>query len=214
MQLHTAAAHAGRAGVSRTGAYSFSPQAPARAASPFSRCSILLAPGFQGALALDWRHRLPEFSTVRQAEWEIPDLDIWAQSILKAARRLPQPVVVVAQGFACLATVRAAALRPGVIAGALLTAPSDPVRLGFQERLADLTLDLPSVLVCNEGDQELPPERAWQWALHWNSQFASLGQGGHAGAHSGHAGWQRKPELGFDLLEQLCRRVAAPAEAA
>jgi len=52
------------------------------------------------------------------------------------------------------------------------------VRLGLQERLADLTLDLPSVLVCNEGDQELPPERAWQWALHWNSQFASLGQGG------------------------------------
>jgi len=31
------------------------------------------------------------------------------------------------------------------------------VRLGLQERLADLTLDLPSVLVCNEGDQELRP---------------------------------------------------------
>jgi uncharacterized protein len=210
MHLHTAAAHAGHAGVSR-GAYPFPPQTLARSASPFSRCSILLAPGFQGALALDWRHRLPQFSTVRQSEWEIPDLDIWAQSILKAARRLPQPVVVVAQGFACLATVRAATLQPGVIAGALLTAPSDPVRLGLQERLADLTLDLPSVLVCNEGDQELPPERAWQWALHWNSQFASLGQGA---VRSGHAGWQRKPDLGFDLLEQLCRRVAAPAEAA
>ena len=213
MQLHTVSAPAGRAGVSRFGAHSFVPRPLARPVPALSACSILLAPGLDEALAQDWQHRLPQFHTVWQSERQAPDLDAWAQGIIRAASRMPRPVVVVAQGFACLATVRAAALRPGVIAGALLTATADPVRFGLQQSLSDLSLDFPSVLISNEGDRELPPERAWQWALHWNSQFASRGQGGRgSSARPGDAGWQRRQEL--ELLEQLCRRVAAPAEAA
>jgi len=211
MQLHAASALAGHAGVSQVGAFPLAPRSLTRPAPAWSRCSILLAPGFDEVLAQDWQRQLPRFHRVQHGDRRTPDLDTWAQAIASAALRLSGPVVVVAQGFACLATVRAAALCPGAIAGALLTAPADPARFGLQEALSESAPDFSSVLLVNEGDRELPPERAWQWALHWNSQFASLGQGERGRQRTDHAAWQGKPDLRLDLLQQLCRRVAGPA---
>lgn len=204
MQHHARSAQVGYAGISPAAAFPLGQRSFASPAPAWSRCSILLAPGLDEVLAQDWQRQLPRFHLVRHGKQQVPELDAWAQAIVNAALRLSGPVVVVAQGFACLATVRAAALRPGVIAGALLTAPADPARFALQEALSESAPDFSSVLLVNEGDRELPPERAWQWALHWNSQFASLGQGGRGAG-------QGKPDLRLELLEQLCRRVAGPA---
>ncbi len=211
MQLHAASALVGHAGVPPAGAFPFTPGSFARPAPAWSRCSILLAPGLDEVLAQDWQRQLPRFHTVWHLDRRTPDLDVWAQAIVSAAQHPSGPVVVVAQGFACLAAVRAAALHPGLIAGALLTAPADPTRFGLQETLSESAPDLSSVLLVNEGDRDLPPERAWQWALHWNSQFVSLGQGGRGAERTDRSAGQGKPDLRLDLLEQLCRRVAGPA---
>ena len=207
MQVQAASAQAGPAGIARVGGY---PAALSRArpVSALSRCSILLAPGLGGAIARDWQHRFPQFRTVGQGDWEIPDLDAWARAILGAALRMPKPVVVVAHGFACLATIQAAALRPGAIAGALLTDPADPARFGLEQRLAELDPDFPSVLVASESDRGLGLARSWLWALRWNSQFASQERDGRGKARPGHAQWRGQPDLELGLLEQLCRRVA------
>ncbi len=207
MQVQAASAQAGRTGIAGVGGY---PAALSRArpVSALSRCSILLAPGLGGAVARDWQHRFPQFRTVGQGDWEIPDLDAWARAIAAAASRLPGPVVVVAHGFACLATMQAAALRPGAIAGALLTDPADPARFGLEQRLADLDADFPSVLVASESDRGLGLARSWLWALRWNSQFASQERDGRGKARSGHVQWCGQPDLELGLLEQLCRRVA------
>jgi serine hydrolase len=208
MQTHAASAQAGRAGIAGVGAY---PAASSRLlpVSALSRCSILLAPGLHGAVDGDWQRRFPQFRTVGQGDWETPDLDAWARTIAGAALRMSGPVVVVAHGFACLATIQAAALRPGAIAGALLTDPADPACFGLEQRFADLEPDFPSVLVASESDRGLGLARSWLWALRWNSQFASQERDGRGKPRTGAAQWRGQPDLELGLLEQLCRRVAA-----
>src|ERR1700757_889106 len=92
----------------------------------YTRCTILLAPGWHD----DFGMRLPPLLKLRWPDTRTPDLDAWALALLRAAPS-ELPLVVVAQGFACLAAVRAAQLRPGAIAGALLVAPADPLRYGL-----------------------------------------------------------------------------------
>lgn len=172
----------------------------------YSRCAILVAPGLPRRIAAGWAPRGPAFVEVGQGDWQRPDLDAWAGAIAAAAAQASRPAVVVAEGFGCLATVQAAALRPGVIAGALLLAPADPAALGLDERLWDLAPDFPSVLVAGEDEAGLSPAGAWQWALRWNSQFASLGRERRRLGRPD----QAQGDNGLDLLEQLCRRVLSP----
>jgi len=156
------------------------------------RCTVLLAPG-SGALGSGG-----SFDAFQQvhADWNTPDLEAWAWSITAAARRAAGPVVIVAQGLACLATLRAGRLQPGVIAGALLLAPADPVRLGLTEPAWNEAPGFPAVVVADADDAGRDPAQAWSLALRWDCQLAGVG---------------RRPDRVLGLLEQLCRRVAAPA---
>jgi predicted alpha/beta hydrolase family esterase len=173
------------------------PHAAGKPALPaYMRCSVLLAAGWNEDFDLDYG--LPPFRTIRWPDPAVPDLNVWALGIANAAAQAAAPAVVVAQGFACLATMRAAALRPGAVAGALLMAPADPAHYGLEERLAQTVPDFPSVLLPGEGPDALRADEAWIWALRWDSQFASLGPARNGEGHGG-----------LVLLEQLCRRVLA-----
>ena len=183
MQLQTVVSRAARPGL-------YGVTAPRARAN--SRCTILLA-GIAPAQRLG---RFAGFPGLVTGEGDHTDLDGWAHAISDTASRRPGPVVVVAEGAACLATIRAASLRPGVIAGALLIAPAYPESLCPHLELSDTTPGFSSVLLVDEGGAGLDSAKAWQWALRWNSQLASLGR--------------KRPGLELELLEQLCRRVAAP----
>lgn len=89
------------------------PLALARRGDRFAGLSVLVMPGLHGSeprhWQSDWERQHPAFSRVEQADWSTPVLDDWARRLVDAAIVAPQPVVVVAHSYGCLATARAAA---------------------------------------------------------------------------------------------------------
>ena len=158
-------------------------------------CSILLVPDADGSVSLDWRRRLRRAELLRLAEDRGADLHAWARSIVAASIVAPRPVVLVAQGYGCLAAVLAGALRPGAIAGAMLLDPADPARYAAEALMEHTVPAFASTLVMDPEREDLSTSRAWYWALTWGSQMASFGR--PAAQRDG----------GLALLEQLCRRV-------
>lgn len=183
------------------------PLALARATDRFAGLSVLVMPGLHGSEPRHWQsaweRQHPSFRRVEQADWAKPVLDDWARRLVDAAIAAPQPVVVVAHSFGCLATVRAAAYQSGLIAGALLVAPADPERWGVAEQLPRSLLPFPNLLVASTDDPYLNEARATEWAERWGSEQVTLRGAGHINVKSGFEEWP----LGLELLESLCRRL-------
>lgn len=177
---------------------------------PASRaCSVLVAPGLHGSGPMHWQsaweRRRSDFVRVEQADWSQPDLDAWSRNIVETALLQNHPVVVVAHSFGSLATVHAASYQSGLIAGALLVAPADPLKFGVEQRLPRQTLPFPTLMVASSSDPWFSATRAREWAELWGSSFANLGDAGHINVEAGFTDW---PE-GLALLEWLCQRVIA-----
>ncbi len=175
---------------------------------PFAAHRVLVAPGLRGSgpdhWQSAWQRQFPQFTRVNQDDWETPDLDQWARRIVEAALRAAEPVTVVAHSFGCLATLRASAFQSGLIEGALLVAPADPVRFGLEGKLTTSVLDFPTTLVASDNDPWMPLDAATWWAERWGSTFVRLNDAGHVNVQAGFTEW---PE-GLRLLERLCRSVA------
>ncbi len=173
----------------------------------FANFKILVMPGLHGSDHNHWQSAwetwYPEFHRVEQPDWESPDMESWAQRLIETAKATgsKRPVVVVAHSFGCLATVRAAALQPGLISGALLVAPADPARFSVESRLLDSKLEIPTIMVASTNDPYLSLEGAELWANRWDSEMVTLNGAGHINVDSGYRNWP----WGLDLLESVCQ---------
>ncbi|MFT4045640.1 MAG: alpha/beta fold hydrolase [Solimonas sp.] len=168
---------------------------------------VLVVPGLRGSGESHWQSRWERRNArlrrVEQADWNTPDLDVWARRIVETALDLDGPALVVAHSFGCLAAVRAQAFQSSLIAGALLVAPANPDKFGAAARLPRGPLLFPSTLIASRNDPWMPYDDAERWAARWGSRFISVGDCGHVNADSGLGDW----EDGQMLLEDLCRRV-------
>lgn len=184
--------------------------ARSRALYPFAwHTPVLVAAGLRGSgpghWQSRWEARYPEFTRIAQRDVDTPDLTTWAAAIATAIADAPEPPIVVAHSFGCLATVRAAQDVGGMIAGALLVAPADPARFGIEHPALAASLAFPTTLVASVDDPWLKFIKAGALAARWGSRFVSAGHAGHINAESGHGDWA----AGFDLLRDVAERAAA-----
>jgi predicted alpha/beta hydrolase family esterase len=163
----------------------------------------LIVPGLHGSGPEHWQSRWqrlhPHFNRVAQADWNTPDLDAWAERVAQALRASPEPVVVVAHSFGCLATVHALALGAPNVAAALLVAPADPCKFGVAKRLRVQAFAGPAILVGSSDDPWMASDRARYWAAEWGVDFICAGALGHINADSGLGDWA----FGLALLDTL-----------
>lgn len=173
--------------------------------------AIIIVPGLGDSGPGHWQTWLQarERTALRvtQDEWSEPDLERWSARVRQAIDLAVGPVWLVAHSFGCLASVEAVAERPDRVAGALLVAPADPVRVGVEDVLPRARLAVPSLLVASTTDPWLKPDSATHWANLWGSRLVNLGAAGHINVDSGYGPW---PE-GQALLRQLQERYAQVA---
>jgi predicted alpha/beta hydrolase family esterase len=170
---------------------------------------VLVVPGLRGSGPAHWQSlweaQHPELIRVEQADFETPDIAAWSRTIAGAVTAAPEPPIVVAHSFGCLATVHAAQIAGAAIAGALLVAPADPTRFGIEDPALAATLPFPTTLVASLDDPWLKFIKAGALAARWGSRLVSAGHAGHINADSGHGAWP----AGLSLLRDVAERAAA-----
>jgi len=143
--------------------------------------------------------------------WDNPHRNTWVNKLNLAIHRAGRPVVLVADGFACLAAIWWAEYeRPkygSPIAGALLVSPPDVDRPGSDPRLARFgscpsqPLPFPAFVVAGANESAELKNTYRRLSVEWGCRYldASFAADG--------AEWR----AGHDLLDQLVRNhVAAP----
>jgi len=150
-------------------------------------------------------------SLVELGMWDNPHRNTWVNKLNLAIHRAGSPVVLVADGFACLAAIWWAEYeRPkygSPIAGALLVSPPDVDRPGSDPRLARFgscpsqPLPFPAFVVAGANESAELKNTYRRLSVEWGCRYldASFAADG--------AEWR----AGHDLLDQLVRNhVAAP----
>ncbi|MGL1834363.1 RBBP9/YdeN family alpha/beta hydrolase [Rhodocyclaceae bacterium SMB388] len=165
--------------------------------------TTLIVPGLHGSGPTHWQSwmetLIPGARRVEQDDWGNPDLDRWSARVAEQIDTCDGGAIVVAHSFGCLASVRASMLRPGRIKGAMLVAPADPKKFGVSNRLASVSLDVPSAVVGSQNDPWMTVATARYWALRWGCRFIDIGAAGHINVDSGYGPW---PE-GYVFYEAL-----------
>ena len=173
---------------------------------------VLVVPGLHGSGAEHWQSRwqrlYPSFERVEQDRWDTPDLPVWSQRLQEVLQRDVRPTLIVAHSFGCLTTVHRVAADAGLIAGALLVAPADPVKFAVADAV-QVALPFPSIVVGSGDDPWMSASRAEHWAGVWGSEFVYAGEVGHINAESGLGDWVE----GQEVLGRLVARIAAPVSA-
>lgn len=194
----TQARHARSAAIRARVLYPFAPRTP-----------VLVATGLQDSGPWHWQtlwqRRYPEMTRIVQDDFAAPDLARWAGAVARAVGEAPEPPVIVAHSFGCLATVRASLEHGVALAGALLVAPADPDKFGIAHGLLAAPLPFPSTIVASTDDPWLKFVKAGVLAAEWGSRLVSVGRAGHVNAESGHGPWP----AGLGLLRDLGERAAA-----
>ncbi len=181
---------------------------PARAAP----ARLVIVPGLHGSGAGHWQGWLQDqvegAVRVEQDAWSEPDLERWGERVAQTVDALgPGPHVLVAHSFGCLATMHAAARRPGWAGSRLLlVAPAEPAKFGVGHRLPQAPLALASCVVASDNDPWMAASQAHAWALRWGSDWINLGNAGHVNVDSGYGPFALAREWTFAAL----RRLAAP----
>lgn len=168
---------------------------------------IIIVPGLHdssdGHWQSRWQRSFPEFSRVRQDDWEHPELSAWATRLGQVRARDPRPALLVAHSFGCLTSVHSIARSAANLAGVLLVAPADPDKFGVADRLPALPLPCPSILVSSSNDPWMRASRAAAWAGRWGSELVEAGPLGHINADSGLGDWH----AGLRLLHRLAEKA-------
>jgi len=172
-------------------------------AAEADRLPVLFVPGLRdsgpGVGQSRWLARQRRFHRVIQDDWNTPHLNRWAASVARAIDHCTERPLVVAHGFGCLATLRAAHFFERGIAGALLVAPADPDEFGVRTQLPSRRLVYPTILVAGSDDPSLKLTKAGLLATRWGSEFVVLTGAAHRNVESGQGPW---PE-GHALLRRL-----------
>lgn len=175
---------------------------------------ILILPGLgssaPGHWQVRWAEKMRTAAIVEQADWDEPDPEDWADTIVKAVELAAQPVVLVAHSLGCIAVAKAAPrLTEGKARGAFLVAPPDLERADAPDAILDFLpvprdpLPFPSLLVASSSDPYCTLERAADLAGAWGSDFHNAGDAGHINIQSGHGPW---PE-GLLMFTRLMQRL-------
>jgi predicted alpha/beta hydrolase family esterase len=180
------------------------------------RLTVLVLPGWKGSgpghWQTLWQRARPELRRVEQASWDEPVLGDWAETLERAVRAAPSPVLLVAHSLGCALVAHWA--RAGSVhrvAGALLVAPADldDPSLGTPRSFSPLPLErlpFPSWVVGSRNDPYATFARAGQLARAWGAQLLDAGKSGHINVESGHGPWARGAALLAALEIELARR--------
>jgi predicted alpha/beta hydrolase family esterase len=180
---------------------SFDPASGPAAGTPL----VLLVPGSENGASFmrDWERERVDARLLRLGLWDAPHRNTWVNKLNLAIRRADRPVVLVAEGIACLAAAWWAEYEQPeneeAVVGALLVLPPDVDRPGADPRLARFgacprtALPFPSYLVAGPGETPELRRSLSQLARDWNAQFVSDEIGSH--------GWPQ----GQWLLDRLIR---------
>lgn len=160
-------------------------------------------------------------SLVELGMWDAPHRNTWVNKINLAIHRAGKPVVLVADGFACLAAIWWAEYEQPAygnpVVGALLVSPPDVDRPGHDQRLARFgacprqLLPFPAYLVAGSNESPELKHTYRRLSAEWGARYldASFAADG--------ADWR----AGNDLLDRLLRdhvsgprpqRIAQPGE--
>jgi predicted alpha/beta hydrolase family esterase len=168
----------------------------------------LIVPGLQNSDEEHWQSWWQQLDRnsfrVTQANWDIPDLGAWTNSLFQEVNESADAVWIVAHSFGCLASLQVVQKIPDRICGLLLVAPADPEKFGVAKQLPR-SLEVPSILVSSQSDPWLSFEKAQHWAENLGSRFVDLGDAGHINSDSGFGAWQQ----GFDLFGRFKREISA-----
>lgn len=168
--------------------------------APGSQVRVLIIPGLHDSGPVHWQTWLQGqyrgAARVRQADWDRPELDVWAAQIARTVERASASTtwIAVAHSFGCLALARylrefKPAQAEGGIRAALMVAPADPIKFAVVEQLSAPGLGLPATVIGSENDPWMPLARAREWAHHWGARFVNLGAAGHINTESGFGPW-------------------------
>jgi len=189
------------------------PQMPsARAADTVARPRLVIVPGLHGSGAEHWQSwlhgQIAGAVRVVQDEWNVPDLECWAERVATTVAGLgPGPHVIAAHSFGCLASVRAALHHPELdIAQLLLVAPAEPSRFDAAQRLPQTPLAMSSCVVASDNDPWMSATQAHAWALRWGSHWINLGNAGHINVDSGYGPFPLAREWAAGTLNRLDKR--------
>ena len=173
----------------------------------FPEFHVIIVPGLHDSSPDHWQslwhRRHPEFSRLRQDDWERPALTAWAARLDQLRASDPRPALLLAHSFGCLVAAHSIARDGRKLAGALLVAPADPDKFGVAALLPALPLACPSILVASANDPWMRAEHAALWARRWASELVEAGRVGHINAESGLGAWP----AGTALLRRLVDRV-------
>lgn len=171
---------------------------------------VLFVPGLSDSGPMHWQthwqKQIPGSRRIAQQDWRHPNVDAWTESLVRAIHAMPQAPMIIAHGFGCLATVRAA-YAGARIRAALLVAPADPERFGVDEEFAGKPLPAVSTMVASSNDPWLKLMRAGMLASVWGSEFVLYRNAGHLNAESGFGPWPQ----GLTHVQELGRRAVRGA---
>jgi hypothetical protein len=180
-----------------------------RAQSPL----VLLVPGGEqeAPWMTEWERRRADARRLSLGMWDAPHRNTWVNKLNLAIRRADRPVVLVAQGIACLAVAWWAEYEQAdagdTVTGALLVLPPDIDRPGADPRLARFgacprgPLPFASFLVAGPDEPADLRHSLSQLARDWNASFVS--------EEVGAAEW---PD-GQWLVDRLIRRETGAGDA-
>ncbi|HEY1460078.1 MAG TPA: alpha/beta hydrolase [Casimicrobiaceae bacterium] len=174
---------------------------------------VLIVPGLRDSAPAHWQthwqKQIQGSRRVVQCDALTPDLKAWTVAIQAQIDACPTAPIIIAHGFGCLAAVSAAD-HGSTIRAALLVAPADPERFGFDASLGGRALPFPTTLVASSDDPSLKLVRAAALASAWGSVFVPYRNAGHINAESGFGPWPQ----GFAHLQELMRRMPSRLSAA
>ncbi len=175
--------------------------------------SIFFIPGYHGSGPDHWQSwlqsRLADSSTLRDVDWESPDITAWTDQAHRQIAAVGKPVLIVAHSFGCLVAATVAAEKPGSIAGIVFVAPADARRFAASGGLRNTRFDgtsgqitsvadilpetLPysvkSAMIGSENDPWLSFSNVLAIKQRWRSHFVDLGEVGHINGESGFGAW-------------------------
>lgn len=158
---------------------------------------LVTVPGLYGSEGAHWQTWLErQFARslrVEQADWDAPDLAVWARNVRDLLARERGPFVLAAHSFGCLATAHA--LLQGSlaadVAGVLFVAPASPAKFRFAGAFEPQRLGLPSIVIGSDTDPWMPVAQAGEMAQRFGSTFVNLGDAGHINTAAGFGPWPR-----------------------
>jgi len=164
-----------------------------------SEADILIVPGLGNSGPDHWQSRweakLPTARRVEQADWDRPDLALWAQRLVEEADKATRPLVLVSHSFGGYAVAVAATELAEKVRGAFIVAPPATrviADMGGARLLAQVpTMPLPfkTVVIASRDDHFGTYEEAQRLAQAWGAALSDAGYSGHLNAQSGHGPW-------------------------